>query len=252
MTLRGRRRWLVALLALAALLFFLSGQELPPREELTAKMESLGLLAMPLAILLFAAASMFGVPGSLLVATSVWLFGLYQGLGVTAIGAMLSASGAFWIARRLGREKLLAWLSMNERWQRLDEEIGRYGGWVVLAVRLLPSLPFTALNYLCGLTQVRFLPYLLATFGGILPRLMIFALAAEHVIVPAASGLTPWHKPGFWWALGLVLIFLVALPLALRRRSWRESRLLAPLARILGSAERPPAGKSVASGKLLS
>ncbi|WP_219418704.1 TVP38/TMEM64 family protein [Pseudonocardia nigra] len=78
-------------------------------------------------------------------------------------------------------------------------------------VRLVPMLPFNALNYACGLTAVRFRDYLLGTAAGILP-------GATAYVAIGAFGATPGSAPFLLGVGGLAVLALAGLVLARRRR----------------------------------
>src|SRR6185312_6242103 len=52
---------------------------------------------------------------------------------------------------------------------RLDERLRARGWQAILSLRLIPAMPFSALNYAAGASAVRLLPYTLATLAGMLP-----------------------------------------------------------------------------------
>ena len=46
----------------------------------------------------------------------------------------------------------------------------RERGWpTVISMRMIPAMPFSVVNYACGASAVRVLPYTLATLVGLLP-----------------------------------------------------------------------------------
>ena len=96
------------------------------------------------------------------------------------------------------------------RLQTLDRCLARRGFWAVLAARLVPVVPFNALNYLCGLTGVRPSRYALATILGILPG------TTAYVAVGAYG-----HQPGslpFLTAIGALIALSVVGAIVARRR----------------------------------
>lgn len=75
------------------------------------------------------------------------------------LGATVGAVAAFYLGRLLGRDAVQHFT--GARLQTLDRYLARRGFWAVLAARLVPIVPFNALNYLSGLTAVRASSYLL-------------------------------------------------------------------------------------------
>nr|XP_010910527.1 uncharacterized protein LOC105036450 isoform X2 [Elaeis guineensis] len=76
---------------------------------------------------------------------------------------------AFLIARYFARERILKFVEGNKRFLAIDKAIGENGFRVVTLLRLSPLLPFSLGNYLYGLTSVKFIPYVLGSWLGMLP-----------------------------------------------------------------------------------
>ena len=127
---------------------------------------SFGVFA-PLAYLVAYGQPIVPLPASVMTMTAGLAFGPFWGMLAALIGATVRASGQFLIAKLLGREAVEKLL--KGRWQQLDQRVGRHGFKTVLLVRLIPNFPFDIQNYGLGFTQVRFLPYALATFLGMMP-----------------------------------------------------------------------------------
>jgi len=55
------------------------------------------------------------------------------------------------------------------RAERFDAHLADRGLWAVLALRPIPLVPFTALNYLAGLTALRLRDFVIGTVIGMIP-----------------------------------------------------------------------------------
>ncbi|KAK3175469.1 hypothetical protein Dsin_032742 [Dipteronia sinensis] len=84
-------------------------------------------------------------------------------------GLEVAASVAFLIARYFARERILKLVKGNKKFLAIDKAIGENGFRVVTLLRLSPLLPFSLGNYLYGLTSVKFVPYVLGSWLGMLP-----------------------------------------------------------------------------------
>jgi uncharacterized membrane protein YdjX (TVP38/TMEM64 family) len=78
----------------------------------------------------------------------------------SAMLAMLLVRAAGWQLNRLVRHRSI---------DTVDETLRRRGWLAVLSLRLIPVVPFSAINYAAGASAVRVLPYGLATVAGLLP-----------------------------------------------------------------------------------
>ncbi|BBX70470.1 TVP38/TMEM64 family protein [Mycolicibacterium psychrotolerans] len=95
------------------------------------------------------------------------LFGPYLGIPIAVVASTLSAVLAVLLVRAAGWQ--LSRLVSHPKVDALDTRL-RERGWVaVMAMRMIPAVPFSVLNYAAGASAVRLLPYTLATVAGLLP-----------------------------------------------------------------------------------
>lgn len=129
-------------------------------------------------------------PASLLTIAGGAIFGVLAGSIVVAAGATLASALAFLIARTIGRRRLQRLIDADPRYRAVDRAIEKEGARIVFLVRLAAVFPFTLMNYLFGLTSVRFLPYLAATAVGILPGTLAFVTIGATGAAAAAQDTT--------------------------------------------------------------
>jgi uncharacterized membrane protein YdjX (TVP38/TMEM64 family) len=141
------------------------------RETLGGILDSAGLWAPLIFILVYTAGVCLFVPGTLLTALGAAIFGPYRGFLYVWVGAMAGASAAFWIGRTLGRE--FAASVIGGLLKKYDDAIERNGFATVLYLRLV-YFPFTPMNFGMGLTKVRFWDYFFSTGLGIIVGTFIF------------------------------------------------------------------------------
>ena len=83
--------------------------------------------------------------------------------------ASVADAVAFLLARYVAREAVVALKRRHPRFQAFDHALGN-GGWRIVALlRLNPAIPYSASNYLFGISGVTFLPYLVASGVFTLP-----------------------------------------------------------------------------------
>lgn len=134
----------------------------------------LGPLGLVVYGIFYIVATVLFVPGSLTTIGSGFLFGLGWGTLVVSISATIGASLAFLIARYLARDWVISKAEQNAKFNAIDQAIGEQGWKIVGLLRLSPALPFSLSNYLYGLTAVRFVPYVLATWIGTFPGTLMY------------------------------------------------------------------------------
>ena len=108
-------------------------------------------------------------PASILTLGAGALFGVVGGTIVVVIGATIAATIAFLLARTILRRRVQAMAAKNPKFGAVDRAIAREGAKIVILIRLSAVFPFFVVNYVFGLTGIRLVPYVIATFLGILP-----------------------------------------------------------------------------------
>lgn len=189
---KGRRKALTKVLVLVAFIVVavcvirftpVKGYLTP--EALGGFLGKAGIWAPLVFILVYGVGVCLFVPGTLLTALGAAIFGPYWGFGYVWVGAMLGASGAFWIGRTLGRD--FAASLIGDKLKKYDDAIGRNGFATVLYLRLV-YFPFTPMNFGMGLTQVRFRDYVFGTGLGIIVGTFIFTFFVGTVKEVWATG----------------------------------------------------------------
>jgi len=95
------------------------------------------------------------------------LFGPPLGATLAVVASTISALVALLVVRALGWQ--LSRLVSHPTVDALNERLRQRGWPAVVSLRLIPAVPFAVLNYAAGASAVRVLPYLAATFVGLLP-----------------------------------------------------------------------------------
>jgi uncharacterized membrane protein YdjX (TVP38/TMEM64 family) len=136
-------------------------------------MESLGGLAYVVAPLIMAAVSILPIPAEGPAMANGMLFGPVVGTLMSWSGAMAGAWISYEIARGWGRPVAERFVK-DEAIARVDRAAESAGWWGLLALRFIPVVAFTALNWgsgLCGVPRGRFL---WTTALGIAPGAVVF------------------------------------------------------------------------------
>ena len=107
------------------------------------------------------------------------------GIVIAMVATTIAAAAAFGLSRGLLRR----WIEPHlERavLRTVNSRLSGSGFAGVLALRLIPMVPFSAMNYCCGVSGIRFWPYLAGTFVGSLPGTVAAVLLGD-----ALTGTTP-------------------------------------------------------------
>ena len=144
-----------------------------------------GPMALPVAILSFAALAFLGVPQFVLIAAAVVAFGPWIGFGYSWIGTMVSSLVGFFLGRKFGARVLRDYASAGVT--RFTDLIGRNGFTASLVVRQVPFAPFIVVNMAAGVTPMRLRDFAAGTGLGIIPKIALTAFAG-HAVVRAING----------------------------------------------------------------
>jgi uncharacterized membrane protein YdjX (TVP38/TMEM64 family) len=125
--------------------------------------------------LLYAACNILLLPGGILAIGSGLFFGLWWGTFLILAGNVFAAAVAFGISRTLGRSWLEKKFHGSRRWRKLDAALRKEGWKIVFLSQVHPLFPTSLLNYLYGVTSIRFWPCMLWIAIGQLPGLFLYA-----------------------------------------------------------------------------
>ncbi|RKS07969.1 putative membrane protein YdjX (TVP38/TMEM64 family) [Nocardiopsis sp. Huas11] len=130
------------------------------------------------------------VPRPLLNAAAGLLFGLVPGVLLALVGGVVAALVQFSVARYAASEAIARRLPSGVvEW--LEGLTGRRALVAVVQLRLVPVVPYQAVNYGFGLTRAGALPFALGTFLGGIPAttaLVLVGAGGADVGVPVAVG----------------------------------------------------------------
>lgn len=134
-------------------------------------------------------------------------FGAVWGAFYLMIGAMIGTTAAFLISRYFGRifiEKML-----KGKFNKLDEKLAKNGFMTILFFRVIPLVPYEALNYAGGLSCIKFKDYFLATFLGLIPGVIVSAFFGGSL--GEIKSIRDMFAPKFLIAIGLIAL-IIAVP----------------------------------------
>lgn len=167
-------------------------------------------------VLVYAVVASLGLPATPFTLAGGALFGPWWGTGANWLAATLGATGAYLLAQWLGRDAVRTLL--GKRAESLDRFAGDAAFTGMLRLRLLPLVPFNALNFGAGLAGVRPLPYIASTALGILPGTAVYTAFADALL----AGVDGAREAAFVRVAiaGGLLVALSFAPVLARRVGW--------------------------------
>jgi uncharacterized membrane protein YdjX (TVP38/TMEM64 family) len=124
---------------------------------------------------LYACCNVLLLPGGLLSVGAGFFFGLWWGFLIALVGNVSGAAISFFISRSLGRQWLKRRLLRNRTLVALEPAIEKEGWKIILLSQLHPLFPTSLLNYLYGLTRIRFRTCMLWVAIGQAPGLFLYS-----------------------------------------------------------------------------
>lgn len=186
--------------------------------------------------LLYACCNVLLLPGGILSIGGGFFFGLWWGFLIVLVGNVTGAALSFFLSRVAGRRWLGRKLLGSATYEALEPAVRREGWKIILLSQLHPLFPTSLLNYLYGLTTIRFRTCMLWVAIGQAPGLFLYCYLGTlgQLGLNLFRGKTHPHPMEYvFWGGGLVSLFLLVLVLgriALRliERAERSRRSPAP------------------------
>lgn len=164
-----RNRRVVMLLVLGAALVAVAAlAPHPAPQQIRDWADSIGPVFPLVFFLVHAIVTVAPFPRTVFTLSAGLLFGPVLGIGLAVAATTVSAVLALLLVRALDRDQVAARLD-HPAVRAVDRRLARRGWLAVGSLRLIAPVPFSVINYCAGLSSVRLLPYLLATFFGIIP-----------------------------------------------------------------------------------
>jgi len=162
----------IALPIVVAAILLSNLQRLPFAAELIAGLRAAATewWAVPLFIALYALFALLLLPVGLLSAAAALAWGWKVGGAIELVTCTLVALVPF----QLARGALALRVEQFLRRRGIESLAGRHEFFPLLLLRILPVVPYVALNYLAGLARVRRRDYIVATFLGSIPSVFLF------------------------------------------------------------------------------
>lgn len=203
-------KWVVLLFFISLIVVFQIKfeiiQNIPSIIEKTASSGPVGYLGF---ILIYIVSTVMMLPGSPLTFTAGALFGFWKGLILVSLSSTLGATCAFMVSRYLIRKSIEKRVLKNKKFQSIDNEINEQGWKIVILARLSPIIPFFILNYALGITKIRFIHFIFASWIGMIPGTIVYVLMGTM-----GGAFINGKKSSFEWVLlgiGLIATILVTL-----------------------------------------
>lgn len=137
-------------------------------DEVRDQIDRLGLWGPLLILALCLLHSVVFYPAEIVDAAAGFAYGFFPALALVMVGWLLNGVACWAIGRSVARPLLDRWFG-SERFERVERGIERGGATLLLAMRLIPILPFSIVSYAAGAARVPIGRFLWTTALGYLP-----------------------------------------------------------------------------------
>jgi uncharacterized membrane protein YdjX (TVP38/TMEM64 family) len=177
--------------------------------EFAAWVQSLGFWGPAAFILGYSVAAVVLAPAFLLTIMAGAIWGLL-GVLYVMIGATAGAVLAFLTSRYFVRQLVEHYVARHPRLAAIDRAVEMEGFRLIFLLRLSPVVSYVLLNYVLGISRVRFRDYVAASIG-MLPTATAYVYVGKVAgdVVLLAGGSTPPRGPLWYAAIGLGLVATV-------------------------------------------
>ncbi len=120
------------------------------------------------------------IPGAVILTISAGaIFGLLQGTLWVSISSTIGATLAFLMARYFFRDTVER--KMGKGLQSMRDNLEKDGPFYLFSLRLVPVVPFFVINLLMGLTPIKVLHYVVASWAGMLLGTAVYVNAGTQL-----------------------------------------------------------------------
>ncbi len=153
-----------------------------------------------LVLIVYAIGGLTAVPVTLMIIATVTVFGPWAGAGYALVGTEIAALIAFGVGYAIGRDSVRR--IAGSRVNRLSRKLSERGVLTIIMLRIVPVAPFTFINIIAGISDIRLRDFAIGNFIGILPGVLAISLLADRIIASLRNPST---------ASVLVLVAVIAL-----------------------------------------
>ncbi|MCX7769719.1 MAG: VTT domain-containing protein [Proteobacteria bacterium] len=156
-------------------------------ERILNLVRSSKILAPVVYLLIYSIGPTFFFPSLLLTILSGIIWGPVLGVIFAISGATIGCSIPFLLSRYIFHDYVKKLFGVK-RWKRLKDLVDKNGWKVVAFTRIIPIFPFPVLNYLFGITPVKFIHYVIASFIFMLPACIAYVYFGSSIFQLISTG----------------------------------------------------------------
>ncbi len=121
----------------------------------------------------------FVVPASLIYIAVGLAFPAHWAILINAVGILIEVSATYLFGIIMGGPYVINKLKKVKYGDKILELHGKNRLSAIFAIRVLPVFPIDIVSLFLGAVRMRYLPYILLSLGGILPRVILFTILGD-------------------------------------------------------------------------
>jgi uncharacterized membrane protein YdjX (TVP38/TMEM64 family) len=141
-------------------------------------------------------------PAEILDVAAGYVYDFWVALPLVMSAWIMNAFVAYWIGKHAARPLLLRFFR-RERFERYERMILRGGVTLLLAMRLVPIVPFSLFSYVAGSARVRVWTFFWTTAVGYLPITAVFIYLGNRLEEPSIT------DPVLWLGAAILIALLL-------------------------------------------
>lgn len=174
-------------------------------------------------ILVYAAACLLFIPGSIFTIGAGAVYGFWAGTAIVLVGNGVGSMLCLLVTRYLLRDWARKQFARNPRLKAMEDAVAQDGWRIVCLTRLSPVMPFSLINYSLGLTDISAFKFLFATEVGAIPSTCVYVYIGSLIgnLTRIGPDLRA-HRPLTWTLQGIGLALTIAVTVYVTRVASRS------------------------------
>ncbi|MEJ2440978.1 MAG: VTT domain-containing protein [Gammaproteobacteria bacterium] len=164
-----------------------------------------------LVLIAYVIGGLIAVPVTLMIIATVTVFDPWIGAAYALLGAEVAALAGFGVGHMIGRDAVSR--IAGSRVNRLSRKLSERGVLTIITLRIVPVAPFTVINVIAGVSEIRFRDFAIGSFIGMVPGVMAISLLADRIIASL-------RDPSLASALVLVVVIVLVIAALTGLRYW--------------------------------
>ncbi|HHW90392.1 MAG TPA: TVP38/TMEM64 family protein [Clostridiales bacterium] len=185
------------------------------REKIQAYIAEFGVWSKYVYIgIVFVSVILAVIPNNVVAIAGGYLYGTWESIGLTLIGAILGSLAAFGLSRAFGRP-LVYQIAKQETMEKIEKKLEGKNSLLFILFMIIPFIPGDAVCYAAGLTKMKFKQFLILV--------SLTRIPGTSVSSYMGGGNIPWWV----WVIFFVALFIVVALAAIYGRkiaAWLRNR----------------------------